>query len=73
MVERFATFYSGGNKEAPMNSERYHILWLLVSAVFCLWILGLVTSYTIGGFLNALLIVALVVLIMRTLSGRRPF
>jgi hypothetical protein len=56
-----------------MTSERNHILWLIISVMISLWLLGLVTTYTIGGFLNALLVVALIVLLLRAVSGRRPF
>jgi hypothetical protein len=37
-----------------------------------LWILGLVSSYTMGGFIHLLLVVAVVVILIRVLQGRRP-
>ena len=37
-----------------------------------LWLLGLVSSYTMGGFIHALLVIALVVILIRVLQGRRP-
>jgi len=37
-----------------------------------LWILGLVSSYTMGGFVHILLVVAVVVILVRVLQGRRP-
>jgi len=37
-----------------------------------LWILGLVSSYTMGGFVHILLVVAVVVILVRILQGRRP-
>jgi hypothetical protein len=36
-----------------------------------LWLLGLVTSYTLGGFIHILLVIALVVIVVRLISGRR--
>jgi hypothetical protein len=36
-----------------------------------LWLLGLVTSYTMGGFIHALLVIALVVIVLRVIQGRR--
>jgi hypothetical protein len=36
-----------------------------------LWILGLVTSYTMGGFIHALLVIAVVVVLVRVIQGRR--
>lgn len=37
-----------------------------------LWVLGLVSSYTMGGFVHVLLVIALVVIVIRVLQGRRP-
>ena len=37
-----------------------------------LWALGMVTSYTLGGFIHILLVVAIVVVLVRVISGRRP-
>jgi hypothetical protein len=36
-----------------------------------LWLLGLVTSYTMGGFIHALLVIAVIVIIIRLIQGRR--
>lgn len=38
-----------------------------------LWILGFVSAYTLGGFIHILLVIALVVIILRIIQGRRPF
>ena len=37
-----------------------------------LWLLGLVTSYTLGGFIHILLVIAIVVILIRVINGRRP-
>jgi hypothetical protein len=37
-----------------------------------LWLLGLVSSYTMGGFIHILLVIAVVVIVIRVLQGRRP-
>jgi uncharacterized protein DUF5670 len=37
-----------------------------------LWLLGLVSSYTMGGFIHLLLVIAVVVIVIRVLQGRRP-
>ena len=37
-----------------------------------LWLLGLVTSYTISGFIHVLLVIAIVVILIRVIQGRRP-
>ena len=40
--------------------------------LLCLWILGLVTSYTVGGFIHILLVVAVVLFLIRVIQGRNP-
>jgi len=37
-----------------------------------LWLLGLVTSYTLGGFIHILLVIAVIVIVIRLIQGRRP-
>jgi hypothetical protein len=52
-------------KETPM-------LWTIFVILLVLWLLGLVTSYTLGGFIHILLVIAVVVIVIRLLQGRRP-
>jgi len=47
------------------------MLWTIFAILLILWLLGLVTSYTLGGMIHILLVVAVVVLIFRLLQGRR--
>jgi hypothetical protein len=47
------------------------MLWTIFVILLVLWLLGLVSSYTLGGFIHILLVVALVVLVINLLSGRR--
>ena len=47
------------------------MLWTILVILVVLWLLGMVTSYTMGGFIHILLVVAVIVLIVRLLSGRR--
>lgn len=47
------------------------MLWTVFVLLLILWFLGLVSSYTLGGFIHILLVVALVVLFFQLLSGRR--
>jgi len=47
------------------------MLYTLVVILLVLWLLGLVTSYTLGGFLHILLVIALVILIVNFFTGRR--
>ena len=47
------------------------MLWTLAVILLILWCLGLVTSYTAGGLIHILLVVALVVVVVRLVQGRR--
>jgi hypothetical protein len=47
------------------------MLWTLFVILLVLWLLGLVSSYTMGGFIHLLLLAALVVLVIQLLTGRR--
>lgn len=48
------------------------MLWTIFVVLLVLWLLGVVSSYTLGGFIHLLLLLALVVLVFQLLSGRRP-
>jgi Family of unknown function (DUF5670) len=47
------------------------MLWTVFVVLLVLWLLGLVSSYTLGGFIHILLVLALVVLVINLLSGRK--
>ncbi len=47
------------------------MLWTIFVVLLVLWLLGLVTSYTFGGFIHILLVFALVVLVIQLFQGRR--
>ena len=47
------------------------MLWTIAVILLILWALGLVTSYTLGGFIHVLLVVALVVILINIIQGRR--
>jgi hypothetical protein len=47
------------------------MLWTLFVVLLVLWLLGMVSSYTLGGFIHILLVLALVVLVFQLISGRR--
>jgi len=47
------------------------MLWTIVLILFILWLLGLVTSYTLGGFIHILLVLAVIALIIQLVTGRR--
>jgi hypothetical protein len=47
------------------------MLWTLAVILIVLWLLGLVSSYTMGGFVHVLLVVAIVVVVIQFIQGRR--
>jgi Family of unknown function (DUF5670) len=47
------------------------MLFTIAAILIILWILGLVTSYTLGGFIHILLVIAVVVVLVRIISGRK--
>jgi hypothetical protein len=48
------------------------MLWTIFVILLVLWLVGLVSSYTLGGFIHLLLLAAVVVLVLQLISGRRP-
>jgi hypothetical protein len=48
------------------------MLWTIFVILLVLWLLGLVSSYTLGGYIHILLVIAVVVLVINLISGRRP-
>jgi hypothetical protein len=49
------------------------MLWLIFIVLFVMWLLGMVTSYTLGGYLHILLILAIAAVLIRLIQGRQPF
>jgi hypothetical protein len=48
------------------------MLWTIAVVLFVLWALGLVTSYTMSGFIHVLLVLAIIVVLINVIQGRRP-
>jgi len=48
------------------------MLWTIVVILLILWLLGLLGGYMIGGFIHILLVIAIVVVLIRIIRGRRP-
>lgn len=48
------------------------MLWTIFVILLVLWAVGLVSSYTLGGFIHLLLLIAIAVLLIRIIQGRRP-
>jgi hypothetical protein len=47
------------------------MLWTIFVILLILWLLGLMTSYTVGGFIHVLLVIAIVVMLLQVFKGRR--
>lgn len=47
------------------------MLWTIAAVLVVLWLLGMVSSYTVGGFIHLLLVLAVIVVLVRVISGRR--
>ena len=48
------------------------MLYTIAVVLVILWLLGFVTSYTMGGFIHILLVIAIVVMLVRIIQGRKP-
>ena len=47
------------------------MLWTIAVILIVLWLLGFITSYTMGGFIHVLLVIAIIVVLIRIIQGRR--
>jgi len=54
-----------------LNAFEVIMLWTIAVVLMVLWALGLVTSYTMGGFIHILIVVAVVMVLINLISGRR--
>jgi hypothetical protein len=52
-------------------TEEPIMLWTIAVVLIVLWLLGLLSSYTMGGFIHILLVIAIIVLLLRVIQGRR--
>ena len=53
------------------NKKEINMLWTIAILLLVLWGLGLVTSYTLGGFIHILIVAAVVLVLVRLIQGRR--
>jgi hypothetical protein len=54
------------------HERKIAMLYTIAVVLLILWLLGLVTSTTMGGFIHILLVIAIVVILLRVISGRKP-
>jgi hypothetical protein len=48
------------------------MLWTIAVVLLILWLLGFISGYAIGGFIHLLLVIAIIVVLIRVIQGRRP-
>jgi hypothetical protein len=65
-----ARYWIHGKRIAVSTSEDTIMLYTIAVILIILWLLGLVTSYTVGGFIHILLVVAVIMILVRLISGR---
>ncbi len=63
--------YAARSLQIVVSKRGDTTLWTIIAILLILWILGFVTSYTFGGLLHLILVVAIILLIIQLLSGRR--
>jgi hypothetical protein len=64
--------YAGQFKQETLSRRRADMLWTIFVILLVLWLLGMVSSYTLGGYIHILLVVAIVVVLIRVIQGRNP-
>jgi hypothetical protein len=56
----------------PLELKGNFMLWTIAVLLLILWALGMVSSYTLGGFIHLLLVLAIIVVLIRVIQGRSP-
>jgi hypothetical protein len=62
----------GQCKQETLSRRNADVLWTIFVILLVLWLLGMVSSYTLGGYIHILLVVAIVVVLIRVIQGRNP-
>ena len=62
---------SGVKTSLTRTRKENHMLWTIFVVLLVLWALGMVSSYTLGGFIHLLLVLAIVAVLIQLISGRR--
>lgn len=65
-----SSIHRGGGSSIKQKGKA--MLYTIAVVLLILWLLGLVSSYTIGGFIHILLVIAIVIVLLRVISGRKP-
>ena len=64
-------WFDGHQPDDDRSDREDSMLWTIAMVLVLLWLLGLVTSYTMGGFVHLLLVLAVIAVLFRVISGRR--
>jgi asparagine N-glycosylation enzyme membrane subunit Stt3 len=59
-------------KDTFLAGREFTMLWTIAVLLLILWLLGMVSSYTLGGFIHILLVLAIVAVLIRLIQGRSP-
>jgi len=62
---------AAANNRFIRTKKRYSMLYTIAVVLLILWVLGLVSSYTLGGFIHILVVIAIVMILINLISGRR--
>lgn len=62
----------GAARRPFVHHAEKNMLYTIAVILLILWLLGLVSSYTIGGFIHVLLVIAIVIILIRIISGNKP-
>jgi hypothetical protein len=62
----------GRYSDPQKKGKEIDMLWTIAVILGILWLLGMVSSYTMGGFLHLLLVLAIIVVLINVIQGRRP-
>jgi hypothetical protein len=63
---------TGFGKNFLTKGKGADMLWIIFVILLILWLLGMIGGYVIGGFIHILLVIAIVVVLIRIIQGRRP-
>jgi uncharacterized protein DUF5670 len=63
--------WTGAIVDDSPEREEVAMLWTIFVILLVLWLLGVVTSYTLGGFIHVLLVIAVIMAVMQLIQGRR--
>jgi hypothetical protein len=70
-VQTVNAFAASLSTRLQTHNARFAMLYTIAVVLLILWVLGLVTSYTVGGFIHILLVVAVVMILVNLITGRR--